>query len=154
MVPPDNQDNEGDLAEWNDFNNQVIAEFRSNGGHVGGFWEGVSLLLLHTVGAKSGVERVHPVTRSADGDRLFVVASRGGDDRNPDWFYNIVANPQVIVETGSETLPMRATVAEEPERSRLFKHRVAERAVFSEYEAQTSRVIPVVILSRESMSEG
>ena len=70
------------------------------------------------------------------------------------WFYNIVANPQVIVETGSETLPMRATVAEEPECSRLFKQRVAERAVFSEYEAQTSRVIPVVILSRESMSEG
>ena len=92
------------------------------------------------------------MTRSADGDRLFVVASRGGDDRNPDWFYNLVAHPQVVVETGSETLHMHATVADEPERTRLFDQRVAERAVFREYEAGTERVIPVVILTKDSLS--
>ena len=150
MVPSDSDD---EVAEWNDFNNEVIAEFRANGGRVGGYWEGVSLLLLHTIGAKSGVERIHPVTRSGDGDRLFVVASRGGDDRNPDWFYNLVAHPQVVVETGSETLHVRATVADEPERTRLFDQRVAERAVFKEYEAGTERVIPVVILTKDSFSD-
>ena len=147
-------DDENTLDEWRQWNDPVIAQFRENAGEIAsGYYEGVPLILLHTVGAKSGQERVHPLTCDVDGDRLFVVASRGGDDRNPDWFHNLVAHPKVIVEMGGDRFRMVATVADEPERTRLFEKRASWRPVFREYQAQTDRVIPVVIFTHDPESD-
>ena len=138
------------LDEWKQWNEPVIAQFREHGGQIeSGYYEGVPLILLHTIGAKSGLERIHPLTCDVDGDRLVVVASRGGEDRNPDWFYNVLAHPKVVVERGPDTFTMVASVAEEPERTRLFDMRASWRPVFRNYEQQTKRVIPVVILTHD-----
>lgn len=132
----------------NSYNEQVIAEFRANGGRVGGHHANRSLLLLHTTGARSGLPRIHPLVTMPDGDRLVVIASKGGAPSHPDWYHNVVANPAVTVEVGSEQFAAEATVAAEPERSQLFA-RMAERyPFFAEYARQVSRVIPVVILTR------
>ena len=132
-----------------DFNQAVIAEFRANAGVVGGYFAGANLLLLHTTGAKSGQPRISPLVYATDGERLVVAASKGGADSNPDWYRNLLANPAVSVEVGSEQFAARATaVIEEPERSRLYALLVAHRAGFAAYEQQTSRVIPVVVLER------
>lgn len=130
-----------------DFNQAVIAEFRANGGVVGGYFTGANMLLLHTTGARSGQARVSPLVYTRDGDRLVVVASKGGAPSNPDWYYNLLANPEVLVEVGTESIRARATaVTEEPERSRLYALMVAHRDGFAAYEQQTSRTIPVVVL--------
>lgn len=132
-----------------DFNQGVIAEFRANEGKVGGFFAGANMLLLHTVGAKSGQARTNPMVYVNDGDHLVVIASKGGADSNPDWYYNLLANPTVTVELGTEQFQARATaVTEEPERSRLYAKMVEHRAGFAEYEHKTSRKIPVVVLER------
>ncbi len=132
-----------------DFNAQVIAEFRANKGIVGGYFEGANLLLLHTTGAKSGQERVNPLVYAKDGDRLVVAASKGGAPTNPDWYYNLAANPNATVEVGTEQFPVRATlVTEEPERSRLYAKMVEHRSGFAEYEEQTTRKIPAVLLEK------
>src|SRR6478736_2877057 len=103
------------MSNWNQ---PVIDEFRANNGKVGGYFEGRNILLLHTVGAKTGEERVSPVAYVTDGDRLVVIASKGGADSNPDWYYNLLANPTATVEVGNEKFQARATpVTEEPERS-------------------------------------
>ena len=109
---------------------------------------GKSLLLLHTIGAKSGQPRINPVACIRDGDRLVVIASKGGAPTNPDWYYNILANPLVTVETGSEQFQARATIAAEPERTRLYNQMVAMMPGFAEYQRKTTRVIPVIILTR------
>src|ERR1041385_9397436 len=107
------------------FNQATIDEFRANNGKVGGYFTGANMLLLHTVGAKSGQARTNPVVYITDGDRLVVVASKGGADSNPDWYYNLLANPMVTVELGNEQFQARATpVTEEPERSRLYARMV------------------------------
>jgi deazaflavin-dependent oxidoreductase (nitroreductase family) len=132
-----------------DFNQAIIAEFRANSGKVGGYFAGANMLLLHTVGAKSGKARINPVVYVTDGDRLVVIASKGGADSNPDWYYNLLANPTVAVELGTEQFQARATaVTEEPERSRLFAKMVEHRSGFAEYEQKTSRKIPAVVLER------
>ena len=132
-----------------DFNAAIIAEFRANAGKVGGYFEGANLLLLHTTGAKSGQPRTNPLVCARDGDRLVVAASKGGADTNPDWYYNLHANPTATVELGTEQFPVRATiVTEEPERSRLYAKMVAHREGFAEYEEKTTRKIPVVLLER------
>ena len=132
-----------------DFNQGVIAEFRANEGKVGGYFAGANMLLLHTIGAKSGQARTNPMVYVNDGDRLVVIASKGGADSNPDWYYNLLANPTVTVELGTEQFQARATaVTEEPERSRLYAKMVEHRAGFAEYEQKTSRKIPVVVLER------
>src|SRR5688572_6612042 len=105
------------VSEWN---RAIVEEFRANGGQVGGQFAGRPLLLLHTTGAKSGQLRINPVAYSTDGDQLVVIASKGGAPTHPDWYYNIVANPLVTVEVGTERFQARATIAEEPERTRLF----------------------------------
>ncbi len=134
-----------------DFNQAIINEFRANGGKVGGYFEGANMLLLHTVGAKSGQPRTHPLVYITDADRVVVIASKGGADTNPDWYYNLLATPLVTVELGAEQFPARATaVTEEPERSRLYAKMVAHRPGFAEYEQKTSRKIPVIILERVS----
>lgn len=135
------------MSNPNDWNQAIIAEFRANGGKVGGQFTGATLLLLHTTGAKSGQERVNPVVYTTDGDRLVVIASKGGAPTNPDWYHNLVANPLVTVEVNTEQFQAQATVAAEPERTRLFNQMVTVRPGFAEYQHKTTRVIPVVILT-------
>jgi deazaflavin-dependent oxidoreductase (nitroreductase family) len=132
-----------------DFNQATIDEFRTNDGKVGGYFAGANLLLLHTIGAKSGQPRTNPVVYVTDGDRLVVIASKGGGDSNPDWYYNLLANPTVTVELGTEQFQARATaVTEEPERSRLYAKMVEHRPGFADYEQKTSRKIPAIVLER------
>lgn len=134
----------------NDLNKQIIEEFRANGGKVGGFFEGATLLLLHTVGAKSGLERINPVVYLADSDRYMIVASKGGADTHPDWYHNIVANPEVTVEVGKETYQALASIATEPERTELYEKMEARHTGFTEYKNKTARVIPVITLKPKS----
>ena len=132
----------------NDWNKATIEEFRANSGKVGGMFAGKTLLLLHTLGAKSGQERVNPVACVMDGDRLVIIASKGGAPSNPDWYHNLVAHPLVTVEVGAETFQARAAVASGPERTRLYQKMVEVNPGFADYEKKTTRVIPVVTLTR------
>lgn len=136
------------MSNPNDWNKAIIEEFRANGGKVGGQFAGATLLLLHTTGAKSGQERVNPVVYTTDGDRLVVIASKAGAPTNPDWYHNLVANPQVTLEVGTEQFQAEATVAAEPERTRLYNQMATVMPGFAEYQRKTTRVIPVVVLTR------
>jgi deazaflavin-dependent oxidoreductase (nitroreductase family) len=131
-----------------DWNKTIIDEFRANAGKVGGQFAGRTLLLLHTVGAKSGQDRVNPVAYVADGERFVIIASKGGAPTNPDWYYNLLAHPLVMVEVGTEKFQVQAAVAPEPERTRLYSRMVEIMPGFAEYQRKTTRVIPVVILTR------
>ena len=141
------------MSNQNERNKTIIEEFRANGGKVGGPFAGRTLLLLHTVGAKSGQSRINPVAYIRDGDRLVIIASKGGAPTNPDWFHNLTANPLVTVEAGTETFQARATIAAEPEQTRLYSQMVAVMPGFGEYQRRTKRVIPVVILTRLDKGE-
>lgn len=136
------------MGNPNDWNKKIIEEFRTNDGKVGGMFEGMPLLLLHTVGAKSQQPRINPVAYMTDGDRYVVFASKGGAPTNPDWYHNLVARPLVSVEVGTKQFQARATVAAEPERTRLYDQMAAARPNFAEYQQKTTRSIPVVILTR------
>jgi deazaflavin-dependent oxidoreductase (nitroreductase family) len=129
-----------------DWNSQIIAEFRANGGKVGGPFEGGTLLLLHTVGAKSGQPRVNPVMYQDIGDGVAVFASKGGAPTHPDWYYNLLANPRVSVEIGTQTLPFVARMAEGAERDRIWTAQKIAVPGFADYERKTTRQIPVIIL--------
>ncbi len=136
------------MPDMNEFNAQVIAEFRANGGAVGGAFEGATIVLLTTTGARSGLERVTPVVCRVDGDDVYVFASKAGAPTDPDWFRNLVANPEVGVELGTETFRARAVVLEGATRDEVYAAQAAEYPNFAEYEAATDRVIPVVRLDR------
>ncbi len=136
------------MSEANERNRKIIDEFRANGGKVGGPFEGRTLLLLHNKGAKSGKERINPVAYVRDGDRYVVIASKGGAPTNPDWYYNLVANPHVTIEVGTETFHVHATVVEEPERTRLYNKMVEMMPGFDDYRKKTTRKIPVIVLTR------
>ncbi len=136
------------MGNPNYWNKAIITEFRANGGKVGGQFAGKPLLLLHTVGAKSGQPRINPVACMRADDRYVIIASKGGAPTNPDWYYNVVANPLVTAEYGTETFQARAAVATEPERTRLYDQMAAERPTFAEYQRKTTRAIPVIILTR------
>lgn len=134
---------------WKQMNEGVIAEFRANGGVVGGRFAGRPMMLLTTTGAKSGQQRIAPLNYSPDGDRIAVIASRGGSPTHPDWYYNLVANPEVTVEVGREKYRARAYTAREPERTRIFDQQAAIMPFFDEYRKQvTAREIPVVVFER------
>ncbi|NGO43326.1 nitroreductase/quinone reductase family protein [Streptomyces ureilyticus] len=137
----------------NDFNQQVIEEFRSNAGQVGGYFEGARLLLLTTTGARTGTRHTTPVGYLPDGDRVLVIASAGGAPKHPDWFRNLLVHPQVTVETGVFTFEARAVVLADEERDQLFARAVEAEPGWAEYEAKTDRVIPVVAL-HEIPSDG
>lgn len=132
----------------NELNKKVIAEFRANDGRVSGRFEGVPLLLLETTGARSGEPRIKPLAYFEDGGRLIVIASFAGADKSPPWFFNLVQNPDVGVEVGGEKFRARAVVVAEPERTALFDRMVAMNPVFADYQAKTTRIIPVVALER------
>lgn len=136
------------MPEANDFNKQIIDEFRANAGKVSGGFEGAPMLLLHTTGAKSGKERVNPVVYQADGDRYVIFASKGGAPSHPDWYRNITANPNVTVEVGADTIAVHARVADGDERERLWSKQKQLMPGFADYEQKTDRVIPVVVLER------
>jgi deazaflavin-dependent oxidoreductase (nitroreductase family) len=136
------------MADRNDWNRQTIEEFRANGGKVGGMWEGRPLLLLTTTGAKSGQRRTNPVMYLRDGDRLLVFASKGGAPTNPDWYHNLVAHPEVTVEVGTENYEATATPLTGEERDRLFAEQAGLYPQFGEYQARTTRKIPVIALER------
>ncbi len=132
----------------NDFNKAIIAEFRANGGQVGGRFANTTLLLLTTIGAKSGQVRTNPVAYTTDGDHIIIIASKGGAPTNPDWYHNIKANPVVTVELGREQFQARAIVAEGTERDRLFRQMADVMPGFADYQRNTDRQIPVIILER------
>lgn len=133
--------------ELNDWNAQIIEEFRGNAGKVGGMFDGAPLLLLHTTGAKSGKERISPLMYQAlDGDSIAIFASKGGAPDNPDWFHNVKANPEVEVEVGTRQQKFVARVAEGEERDTIWTRQKGSFPQFAGYEEQTDRTIPVVVL--------
>lgn len=138
------------MAELNDWNRQIIEEFHANSGKVGGPFEGATLLLLTTTGAKSGLSRTTPLVYMADGERLAIFASKGGAPTSPDWYYNLVAHPTVTVEVGTEKFNATATVVSREERDRLYSQQATKSPNFAEYEQKTTRIIPVVILERQT----
>ena len=131
-----------------DFNTQVIEEFRGNEGKVGGGFNGAPMVLLTTTGAKSGKRTTTPLVYLKEGDRFFIFASMGGAPTSPAWYHNLVANPRVSVEIGAESYEADAQVITGDERDRLFAAQVAVMPGFGEYQAKTTRVIPVVELRR------
>ena len=132
--------------DWNEQNRKVIDEFRRNGGKVGN--GKIPHLLLTTTGAKSGLARLNPLNYSTDGDRFIVIASKGGSAAHPDWYHNLVAHPEVLVEVGAEKFSARASVAEGQERERLFTQHAALMPYFAGFQKKTKRQIPVIILAR------
>jgi deazaflavin-dependent oxidoreductase (nitroreductase family) len=131
-----------------DWNRRVIEEFRANGGKVGGYFEGSPMMLLTTTGAKSGQPRLAPLVYTTDNGRFVVIASKGGAPTNPDWYHNLRANPEVTVEIGTESFPARASVQEGEERQRLFDQMAAQMPGFAEYQKNTTRQLPVIVLER------
>jgi deazaflavin-dependent oxidoreductase (nitroreductase family) len=137
-----------DAIDFTELNRKVIDEFRENGGKAGGMFEGRQLVLVHHVGAKSGVERVAPLAAYLEGDRIFVFASKAGADTNPDWYHNLVANPHTVVEFGTETFAVTARVLTGDERDDIYAKQSAAAPQFAEYQRKTTRLIPVVELQR------
>jgi deazaflavin-dependent oxidoreductase (nitroreductase family) len=131
-----------------DWNTSIIEEFRANAGKVGGNFEGAPMVILHTTGARTGEERVHPLVYQPLGEDIAIFASKGGAPSHPAWFHNLVANPEVTVEIGTDTVPMHARVAAGDERDRIWSRQKQLMPGFADYEANTSRQIPVVVLQR------
>jgi deazaflavin-dependent oxidoreductase (nitroreductase family) len=138
------------MPDWND---KIIAEFRENSGVVGGPFEGAHLLLLHTVGAKSGDTRIAPMMYFPNGEDRLVVASKAGAPENPAWYHNLLANPEVHVEAsvngGIEEYDAIASTLPEPERTERYTDIGASNPGFAAYQEKTSRKIPLVVLTRK-----
>jgi len=134
-------------TSMNDFNQNVIEEFRANGGRVGGPFEGMTLLLLHHTGAKSGAPRINPLAYMEDDGRYVIFASKAGAPTNPDWYHNLKANPDVKIEVGDQAYEATATEAAGEERDRLYDAQKARVSSFADYEQKTDRVIPVIVLT-------
>ncbi len=131
-----------------DWNANIIEEFRANEGRVGGYFKGAPILLLTTTGRKSKQRRVNPMMYLPDGDRLIVFASKGGAPSNPDWYHNLVADPHVHVEVGTDAFDAHAEVIEGAERDRLFAEQKSRYPQFADYEKKTARAIPVIAITR------
>jgi deazaflavin-dependent oxidoreductase (nitroreductase family) len=131
----------------NNYNSQIIEEFRANQGIVGGPFEGTTLLLLTHRGAKTGTARTNPLAYIEENGRYFVFGSKGGASTNPDWYYNLRANPDATIEIGTAKFDVTAEVLTGGERDRVWTRNVRERPTFGEYEKRTSRQIPVIALT-------
>lgn len=131
-----------------EFNARNIAEFRSSGGKLGGRFDGAPVLLLTTIGAKSGQPRTSPMMYLPEGDRIIVFASNEGKDNHPSWYYNLRANPSATVEIGAETFPVTATEITGAEHDRIYAIQAERYPGFAAYRERTERVIPVVELTR------
>jgi deazaflavin-dependent oxidoreductase (nitroreductase family) len=137
------------MSEMSDFNRAVIEEFRANDGKVGGGFAGAPMVLLTTTGAKSGEKRVNPLVGLVDDGTLYVVASKAGAPTSPDWYHNLLANPEVEVEFGGDRFEATAVpIVSGAERDRLYAAQVAAQPGFADYEKATTRVIPIVELRR------
>lgn len=137
------------MSDGQSFNDGVIEEFRNNNGKVGGPFEGAPMVLLTTTGARSGRRITTPLVHTRDGDRVVVIASNGGADKHPDWYFNILGDPSVTVEIGDESFEAKATAHPEgPERDRLYETQANLMPNFWDYTKKTSRTIPVVTLER------
>ena len=130
-----------------DYNAEIIDAFRAGQGRVGGVWEGTPLLLLHHTGAKSGRHRVTPLGYLRDGGRYVAIASNGGAPRHPAWYRNVMADPNVTIEVGTDTVEVVASEATGDERERLFRAQAARFPQLAEYERKADRVIPVIVLT-------
>ena len=129
-------------------NKEIVAEFRANGGRVGGYFADAPMLLLHHIGARTGDEHVNPLVYVRDGDDLVVAASKGGAPDNPAWYHNLKAHPRVAIELGTETLTVEATEVYGEERDRFYRRLAHMRPAFAGYETRTDRVIPMLRLTR------
>ncbi len=136
-----------------DFNHDLIADLRAHAGQASsGPFVGRQMIILSTTGAKTGQVRETPLVYSRDGDAIVIVASMSGAPRHPAWYHNLVAHPQVTIEIGGKRFEATAHVAEEAERRRLYDQHALTNPSFLEYEARTSRVIPVIVLQRHASS--
>lgn len=135
--------------EGSDYNARIIKEFRSNQGRVGGPWAGTTLILIHHIGARSGVEHVTPLGCSSGLDgRFVIVASSGGSPTHPDWYYNLKANPRITVEVGAQTFTVLADELAGAARAELWPKLVAQHPTLGEHQAKTTRQFPVFTLTR------
>jgi deazaflavin-dependent oxidoreductase (nitroreductase family) len=133
-----------------DFNATIIEEFRANGGRIGGSFAGTTMILVHHIGARSGIERVTPLACSPQGDgRFAIVASNGGSPAHPDWYYNLKANPRINVEVGTQTFTVLAEELGDTARAGLWPKLVAEAPAIGEHQAKTTRRIPLFMLTRQ-----
>ena len=130
-----------------DWNQKIIEEFRATAGKVGGYFEGAHMILIHHVGARTGTERVNPVTYLPDGDDMVIAATKGGAPSNPDWYYNLNAHPRITVEVGTMTFPVEAVEVTGEERNALWGRLVELRPGFAAYETKTSRIFPMFRLT-------
>jgi deazaflavin-dependent oxidoreductase (nitroreductase family) len=135
------------MSDGNDFNERNIAEFRANHGLVSGPFEGAPIVLLHTVGARSGKPRTNIMMHLADGERYLVFASNAGADDNPAWYWNLKANPDVSIEVGDDIVDVHATELQGAERDDKYALQAERYPGFAEYQRMTSRTIPVVALT-------
>jgi deazaflavin-dependent oxidoreductase (nitroreductase family) len=137
-----------DAAALDDFNRGVVEEFRANSGKVGGPFEGASLLLLHTTGAKSGKPRLTPLAYLEIDGKMFIIGSYAGAPKDPAWVHNLRANPQVHLEVGTESYDATARELPADERDAMYPKVVELAPVFADYQANTSRAIPLFELAR------
>jgi deazaflavin-dependent oxidoreductase (nitroreductase family) len=134
----------------NDYNTKIIEEFRANEGRVGGMWEGTTIILIHHIGARSGIERVKPLACSPQpGGRFVIWAANGGSPTHPSWFYNLKANPRITVEVGAHTFGVLAEELSDTARAELWPKLVAESPGLGEVQARTTRQIPLFMLTRQ-----
>jgi deazaflavin-dependent oxidoreductase (nitroreductase family) len=136
------------MSDGADFNAQNIEEFRANHGRVSGPFEGAPLVILHTVGARSGEPRTNIMMYLADGDRYLLFASNAGADTHPAWYFNVRANPRVRIEVGDDVFDAKATELTGAERDEKYAEQARRYPGFADYEQKTSRIIPVVALAR------
>ena len=134
------------MSDINNWNAKIIEDFRANDGNPGGQFADVPLLLLHSTGARSGKERINPLAYQGMGESIAIFASKAGSDTHPDWYHNVIANPAVSAEVGIATRSFRARTATGAERETIWAKQKKDYPGFADYEAKTSREIPVVIL--------
>ena len=134
-----------------DFNTAIVEEFRANEGRVGGALAGTPMILIHHIGAKSGIERVTPLACSPQpGGRFAIVASNGGSPAHPGWYYNLKAHPAITVEVGTQTFTVLAEELGGAARAALWPKLVAEAPDIGKHQAKTTRQIPVFLLTRQN----
>jgi deazaflavin-dependent oxidoreductase (nitroreductase family) len=139
------------MSEARNWNAEIIAEFRANQGEVKAPYDNPPpMLLIHTIGAKSGKEHIVPMRCMPDGEVLYVFASAHGSERNPDWYYNLIAHPDIMIEKGSEIIPVHASELVGAEREAIFARQAARFAIFAEYQRKLDRTIPVIRLDRRA----
>jgi deazaflavin-dependent oxidoreductase (nitroreductase family) len=138
-----------DPSDYDDMNSAVIQEFRNNGGRATGLLQDKPLVLVHHLGAKSGLERIAPLVPYLFEDRIFIFASKGGADTNPDWYHNLVANPNTTIELGSQTIRVTVRILTGEERNDVYARQSAVQPQFAEYQRKTTRPIPVLELQRQ-----